>query len=112
MNIDQVALELKNSSVSYPFDEKTRVYKIENKMFMITDNDYQTVSLKNRPDKNYFLRSSYDYIETGYHLNKEHWITIDLTADYDSDLVEQLIIESYQIIISKLPKKIRILYEG
>lgn len=110
MNIDSIVNELTNSELTYPFDEFTKVYKIEGKMFMLTDQGNSYVSLKNSPDKNYFLRQSYDYIDCGYHLNKEHWITIDLTGDFDSDLVESLIVESYDIIISKLPKKLRVLY--
>lgn len=110
MDIDLVASSLKNNELTYPFDQVTRVYKVENKMYMLTDDEFTYVSLKNSPDKNYLLRTSYDYITTGYHLNKEHWITIDLTGEYDPELVTGLIIESYQMIVSKLPKKIRIHY--
>lgn len=110
MNIAKITKELLNSELTYPFDEKTQVYKVENKMFMLTDNDYSFVSVKNSPDKNYLLRENYDYIDRGYHLNKEHWITIDLSGEYDQDLVRGLIIESYVCILKKLPKKVQIKY--
>ncbi len=110
MNIFEIAMSLKNVVMTYPFDEKTRVYKVENKMFLLTDEMQSYISVKNNPDKNYMLRSSYDYVKSGYHLNKEHWITVDLTGDYDHELVAALIVESYQIVVSKLPKKLKIHY--
>ncbi|WOO86920.1 MmcQ/YjbR family DNA-binding protein [Mollicutes bacterium LVI A0039] len=110
MNLDNAVVDLLNVEVAYPFDEKTRVYKVENKMFMLTDNQYTYANLKNDPDKNYLLRTSFDYITPGYHMNKEHWNTIDLQAEFDENLVKGLIIESYVCIIKKLPKKTQVKY--
>lgn len=110
MEIDKIAMSLQNSVLTYPFDETTRVYKVENKMFMLSDDSFKSVSVKNDPAKNYLLRENYEYIKEGYHLNKEHWITIDLEGEYDPKLVESLIIESYVLILSKLPKKDRVKY--
>lgn len=110
MNIDNIARSLKNSVLTYPFDEVTRVYKVENRMFMLCNCNFTSITVKNHPDKNYMLRTTYEYITVGYHMNKEHWITIDLSSDYDTDLVEALIIESYQIVISNLSAKIRAQY--
>ncbi len=110
MNIDQITSGLKNVEIAYPFDDVTRVYKVEGKMFAITDGQFSYVSLKNRPDKNFMLRTSYEYITTGYHLNKEHWITVDLQGEHDPKLVESLVVESYWAVVSKLPEKIKKLY--
>ncbi len=112
MDYEQVAMKLPNVELTFPFDEKTRVYKVEGKMFMLTDQNQSYVSLKNEPDKNYFLRSSYDYINAGYHLNKEHWITINLNGLEDSELVTGLITESYAAVLAKLPKKTRLKYSS
>lgn len=110
MEIKKVALELPGVILTHPFNPETEVYKVENKMFMLTDLKSTYVSLKNDPQKNYFLRTNYDYITNGYHLNKEHWITINLVDDYDPDLVSSLIVESYCAVINTLPKKIKIKY--
>ncbi len=110
MDIKKVALKLPGVILTYPFNPETEVYKVENKMFMLTDLKSSYISLKNDPQKNYFLRTNYDYITSGYHLNKEHWITISLMGDYDSNLVSSLILESYCAVIKSLPKKIKIKY--
>ncbi len=110
MDYRQIAAKLQNVELTFPFNEETHVYKVEGKMFMLTDPFVKTVSLKNTPDKNYFLRTSYDYIKVGYHLNKEHWITIELDGSEDQDLVASLIVESYSAVIAKLPKKTRLKY--
>ncbi len=110
MSVKKIASKLPNVVLTYPFNPETEVYKVEDKMFMLTDLRGTYVSLKNDPEKNYFLRTSYSYIKEGYHLNKEHWITIDLTGDYDKDLVESLIIESFGCVVRKFPKKRKLKY--
>lgn len=107
MNIHEILISLLGAELTFPFDEDTPVYKIEGKMFAITNKNYSYISLKNDPYKNLMLREKYDYIEQGYHLNKQHWISIYFDKCDDFELVEHLIIESYQCVLSKLPKKVR-----
>ena len=54
------------------------------------------------------LRATYKAIRPGYYTNKVHWNSIDLTSDEMSEeLLAALIKTSYQLVISKLPKKIQ-----
>lgn len=66
------------------------------------------ITLKNLPEVNEELRATYKAIRPGYYTNKVHWNSIDLTSDEMSEeLLAALIKTSYQLVISKLPKKIQ-----
>uniref|UniRef100_UPI0029420AD5 MmcQ/YjbR family DNA-binding protein n=1 Tax=Streptococcus orisratti TaxID=114652 RepID=UPI0029420AD5 len=54
------------------------------------------------------LRASYRAIRPGYYTSKVHWNSIDLTSDEISEeLLTSLITSSYQLVVSKLPKKVQ-----
>lgn len=66
------------------------------------------ITLKNLPEVNEELRATYKAIRPGYYTNKVHWNSIDLTSDETSEeLLAALIKTSYQLVVSKLPKKIQ-----
>lgn len=108
--LDDFFLNLKGSLLTYPFGEEAKVYKVGNKMFgLITEvNGVLRVNLKGDPDDNIALRGMFDAIEPGYHMNKEHWNSLYLDDSLEDDLVKRLIEESYELVVSKLPKKIRV----
>ena len=108
MNIEEIrgyCISLRAVTESFPFDETTLVFKVMNKMFCLLGLDDKRISLKNDPDKNINLRAQYPTIIPGYHLNKEHWNTIELNDTVPPKLIEQLIDESYNLIVKSLPKK-------
>ena len=66
------------------------------------------ITLKNLPEVNEELRATYKAIRPDYYTNKVHWNSIDLTSDEMSEeLLAALIKTSYQLVVSKLPKKIQ-----
>lgn len=103
--VEKIIGKLKGAQLTYPFDEVTQVYKVAGKMFLLTNAENSYISLKNTPDKNDFLRNTFSEIEAGYHLNKEHWITIKSPENLPDGLLEELVGESYKLVVSKLPKK-------
>ncbi len=100
---------LKGSTLTYPFDETTEVYKVGNKMFGLigTTNGHTSINLKGIPDDNYALRGMFDSIIPGFHMNKEHWNTLILDRTLEDDLIKRLISESYDIVFNKLTKKVK-----
>jgi predicted DNA-binding protein (MmcQ/YjbR family) len=50
---------------------------------------------------------SYPAIRAGYHLNKRHWDTSTLDGSLPDQLVRDLIEDSYDLVVSALPKRIR-----
>lgn len=102
-------LSFTGAKLTFPFGEEAKVYKVEGKMFgLITEVDgFIMVNLKGDPDDNIALRGMFDYIKPGYHMNKTHWNSLYLDGTEERDLVFRLIEESYNLIVSKLPKKVR-----
>jgi predicted DNA-binding protein (MmcQ/YjbR family) len=91
----------------YPFDEKVRVYRIAGKLFALTSDELPLeVNLKCDPIYALELRSMYEGIRAGYHMNKKHWNTVTLTqSDVDDESVKELIDHSYKLVYEKLTKK-------
>jgi predicted DNA-binding protein (MmcQ/YjbR family) len=108
-DIMQYFSSLKGSELTFPFDETTEVYKIGGKMFGLigSTNGFTSINLKGEPEDNYILRSMFDSIIPGYHMNKEHWVTLILDGTLEDDLIKRLISESYDIVFNKLTKKVK-----
>ena len=108
MNVEEIreyCLDKKAVTEGFPFDETTLVFKVMNKMFCLLGLDDSRISLKNDPEKNVEIRALYPSVIPGYHLNKQHWNTIQLDGSLPPELMQKLIDESYEIIVESLPKK-------
>ncbi|MEA3419067.1 MAG: TraB/GumN family protein [Campylobacterota bacterium] len=105
--LDSYLLKKPGATFDYPFDEKVRVYRIAEKMFALTADDVPLeVNLKCDPIYALELRSIYEGVRAGYHMNKKHWNTVTLTdSDVDDESVKELIDHSYDLVFSKLTKK-------
>jgi predicted DNA-binding protein (MmcQ/YjbR family) len=94
-------LGLPNAVEEFPFrDPEVSAFKVAGKIFAISKLTASrlSVSVKCDPDLALALRSQYAAIEPGYHLNKRHWITVDVQGDVDGDLVRQLVEDSYDAV--------------
>jgi predicted DNA-binding protein (MmcQ/YjbR family) len=94
---------------TFPFDAVTLVAKVGGKMFALlgTTGSPLQLSLKVDPDFGDVLRATYPAIQPGYHLNKRHWVTLTLDGSLDSGLVQELIDESYRLVVKGLPRAAR-----
>ena len=118
MDIEQVreyALSIFGVTEDQPFGDDIITYRIEGKIFLclslggdIRDmkNSEPRFALKLTPDRNEELREQYPAVTPAWHWNKKHWSDVYYEQMEDSQ-VESLIKESYQLIISKIPKAIR-----
>lgn len=96
---------------SFPFDEVTLVFKVGNKMFALLGLDAienPTVNLKGDPEQNIEWREEYEGVNPGYHMNKKNWNTVNLDLDVNNHLIKEMVDISYNLIVSKLSKKIKI----
>jgi predicted DNA-binding protein (MmcQ/YjbR family) len=104
--LDKYLLSKQGATFDYPFDEKVRVYRVMEKMFALTTEELPLeVNLKCDPIYALELRSLYNSIRAGYHMNKKHWNTLTADGDVDDELIFQLCDHSYDLIVSKLTKK-------
>ncbi len=112
MNLEQLDNYIRSKqgvTFDYPFDEKVRVYRIAEKMFALTSEERPvSVNLKCDPIYALELRSLYEGIIAGYHMNKKHWNTVTVEeSDVDDETVKELIDHSYNLVYNKLTKKQR-----
>ncbi|MCY1162400.1 YjbR [compost metagenome] len=104
--VAKIALTFPETNCSQPFGEGCDVYKVMNKVFMLSFHleGKAAVNLKVIPDNGTMLRDIYPYIHAGWHMNKQHWISIYEDEGLDPDLVFDLIQSSYDLVVSKLNK--------
>ena len=92
----------------FPFDNRTLVFKVMNKMFALCDvEDFASVNLKCDPERAIDLRERYDAVKPGYHMNKQHWNTVSINSDVPDNMLFELTDHSYDLIVASLPKKVR-----
>lgn len=108
--IRDYCLEKKGVTESFPFDEHTLVFKVMNKMFLLASLNTETlrINLKCSPENAIRLRERYPAVRPAFHQNKSHWNTVVLDGTLDNRLITQWIDDSYSLVVSKLPKKLRI----
>jgi predicted DNA-binding protein (MmcQ/YjbR family) len=102
-------LDLPGSAEEFPFSEGTSVFKVGGKIFAISPLKAKplTVSLKCDPEIGEQLRASHAAVRPGYHLNKRHWITVDVDGSLGDDLIADLIEDSYDLVVAGLPKRLQ-----
>ena len=93
----------------FPFGPEHSVFKVGGKMFALStlERTPLEVSVKCEPELALQLRDTYTAIRPGYHLNKRHWNTITLDGSLSDQLVLELIADSYDLVVSALPKRTR-----
>jgi len=108
----QIALSLPEVTVTQSFGEGCDVFKVLDKVFMLQFylQGKAVINLKVVPDDGAMLRDIYSYIHAGWHMNKRHWISVYEDNQLDESLVEDLVQNSYELVILKLKKaeKVRI----
>ncbi|SRX73396.1 MmcQ/YjbR family DNA-binding protein [Aequorivita antarctica] len=113
MNIEEFrnyCISKKGVTESFPFDEKTLVFKVMGKMFALTGLEYNPAqaNLKCDPERSIELREEYDgLIRPGYHMSKVHWNTVELEINLPHELVLELINHSYDLVVQNLTKKLQ-----
>ena len=97
---EEYVLSMPSAKLEYPFGEDVAVYKVHNKMFALISEKAHPVriSLKCDPQLSEILRSKYETVMEGYHLNKKHWNTIVLSGQLPWEEVQGLIRHSYDLV--------------
>ena len=102
----------------FPFGDEVEVYKVSGKMFATLaigkmgkgDSEGKAdwwMNLKCDPHEALILRDIFAAVIPGYHMNKQHWNTIILDGSIPIGEIQRMIDNSYELVVSKLPKKIQ-----
>ncbi|TYK42828.1 MmcQ/YjbR family DNA-binding protein [Actinomadura decatromicini] len=99
-------LAKRGSAEDYPFGDGVAVFKVAGRMFALVSlgDAPGSVSLKCDPDLADELRARHAAITPGYHLNKRHWNTVVLDGSVPDDELLELIDQSYDLVVARLPK--------
>ena len=105
----EICLALPQAFESFPFGEETSVFKTggNGKVFALAALAVRplSVTLKCDPDDSIALRETYPEITPGYHMNKKHWISVDLDGSLPVDLVEELVGASHALVRPRMPRR-------
>lgn len=107
--IHSISQTLPYTTEEFPFNETTLVYKVGGKMFLLVDiHETERITLKSSPSEVEDLTERYDWITRGFHMNKTHWLTLDLSSLHASQsLAKNLMLASYNLVYQGLSKKVR-----
>ena len=100
------AEELPGAQLEHPFGPDWEVFKVRGKVFMLMTEvpGRPVVILKADPGEALALRERTSHITPGYHMNKTHWITLEAGKGVAKTLVEELVTDSYLLVVARLPK--------
>lgn len=100
------AEELPGAELTHPFGAGWEAWKVRGKVFMLHTMlaGEAIVILKAAPHDARALRDACPDITPGYHMNKQHWITLHPGGNIDPQLVDELVTESYLRVVETLPR--------
>jgi predicted DNA-binding protein (MmcQ/YjbR family) len=85
-------------------------FKVAGKIFALSRlgaGESLRVSVKCEPLIAEGLRAAYPEIVPGYHLDKRHWNTVLLDGALEDGMVRDMIEDSYDLVVAKLPRRER-----
>ncbi len=109
MHLDSVlrfCSQLKGTTDHFPFDQRTLVFKVMGKMYALIDVETpDSINLKCDPEIAIELRERYDAVQPGFHMSKKHWNTVLLNGSLSDQMIQEMIVDSYHLVVQSLPKK-------
>lgn len=100
------AEELPGAGLEHPFGPDWEVWKVRGKVFLLMAEvgGEPVVTVKAAPDDALALREQHPDVTPGYHMDKRHWITVRPGGDLEPELLDDLVTESYLLVVEGLPR--------
>ena len=114
MNIEEVrtySLTLPGVTEDMPYGPDWVVFRIEGKIFLHISLERRLIAIKLLPERGEELRDKYDAVTPAWHMNKKHWNDIVIENTFPDETIQEWIKESYELVKSKLPKRLKEKYE-
>lgn len=101
----ELCLAFPGSAETFPFGPATSVFKVAGKMFALSPLEQTPlrISLKCEPLLAEQLREAHPAVLPGYHLNKRHWNTVVIDGSLPERIISDMLEDSYDLVVSKLP---------
>ena len=97
-------LQKPDATEGFPFGEDTLVFKVKEKIFLLTGLDSTPLqfNVKCDPDKAIELREEFpEAVLPGYHMNKKHWNTIIVDGTLSKKQLKEMVDHSYNLVSKK-----------
>ena len=110
MNIEELrdyCLQKPGVTEGFPFGEDTLVFKVGEKIFLLTGLDSPSFNAKCDPELAVELREQHDEVKPGFHMNKKHWNTVHTDGSLTNKQLRNMIDHSYELVFKSLPKKLQ-----
>ena len=99
---------LPGATEEQPFGPDVDVFKVGGKIFALLSPEAPgSVSLKCEPEWAVELRDLYGAVTPGYHLNKRHWNTVMLDGRVPDQMLESMVVHSYDRVVAGRPPALR-----
>lgn len=96
------------SKAGSEYDKNLMTFSVMDKWFCFVNVDvFDFCDLKCDPEESKELQEQYQGITPGYHMNKEHWISVHFNKDVPDSKIKELVKNSYDLIVAGLTKKQR-----
>ena len=105
-----VCADQPSAVLTHPFGDGVGVYKVGGKMFALCGllDDPMRITLKGEPDLVVALvRRATRASIPGFHMNKRYWVTVTLDGELPDEFVDELVEDSYDLVVDGLPKRLR-----
>lgn len=98
--------ELPGAELTHPFGPDWEVFKVGGKVFtLLTDLAGEPIVIvKTDPEYSLVLQEEHEDITPGYYMNKKHWITLNPNGTLPAQLVDDLVTDSYLLVVASLPR--------
>lgn len=110
MNIEELreyCLSLKGAQENMPWTEPKysmlMTFTIGGKWFCLADVEKKFIDVKCSPERVAEMQSRYNGAFPAWHMNKKHWLGVELESDVPDNVIRELLTDGYKLIVSKLP---------
>jgi len=105
----RTAAGLPGAACTHPFGPEHDVFKVAGRIFLMTTEapGEPVVTLKCEPPHAEALRQGFGTITPGYHMNKRHWISVAAGPGITEELVAELVLNAYELVVEGLPEHTR-----
>jgi predicted DNA-binding protein (MmcQ/YjbR family) len=110
MNIEELrdyCLQKAGVTEGFPFGEDTLVFKVGEKIFLLTGLESPSFNVKCDPELAVELREQHDEVRPGFHMNKKHWNTVHTDGSLTNKQLRDMVDHSYELVLKSLPKKLQ-----
>ena len=109
----EICLGQPDAIEDFPFGDHVSVFKVGGKMFALlpTSSDRHSLTLKCDPDRAESLRRQYPAVRSS-NFHKRHWNRVLIDGSIPIDEAQEWIEDSYDLVVDKLPKGLRLRLQG